>query len=248
MSVEKENMLFGVGELYVANVRVGNLKEATLLYTKTLVDAKPGDMINIVRRDVLRETAVLSGVLCDIDIKRIPMLLGLTMSTTQLTATTTLRIVQELTLGASVTTWKTLAETAVSQTNVLVQSLDYQSNYVSGTDYSVTTSTGQKTKLKPKSASFKSKTVLVTYDYADVSALRVNIGGKTSHEEKPIKFVHTMSNGKRIQIYIPKAQMTGEFSFPLKEETHATFPISFTAIGDATAAKGQRLFKIIKER
>jgi hypothetical protein len=57
-----------------------------------------------------------------------------------------------------------------------------------------------------------------------------------------------MSNGKKLQITIPKAQMTGEFNLPFDEASHSTVPVSFTAIGDYTLAKGQRLFTIIKER
>ena len=198
MSVQKENMLFGSGELYIANIRLGNLKNANFIYTKEFVEAKPGDGINIVRRDLTKETAVLSGTLCDIDISRIPMLMGLTMSTSQLTGTTTLRITEEIQLGASTTTWKTLAEHAVSTTNPMVYSLDYQTKSLDGTDYSLTTSGTLRTKVKAKSATFKSKYVLVVYDYADKSALHAHVGGKTTNEELKLKFVHTMSNGKRL--------------------------------------------------
>ncbi len=248
MSVQKENMLLGAGELYIANIRIGNLKDAAFVYTKEFVEAKPGNGINIVRRDITKESAVLTGTLCDIDIERVPMLMGLTMSTTQLTGTTTLRITEEIQLGASTTTWKTLAEHAVSVTNPMVYSLDYQSKYLDGTDYSLTTSSTLKTKLKPKSTTFKSKYLLVVYDYADKSALHAHVGGKTTHEELKLKFVHTMSNGKRLQITIPKAQLTSEFNLPFSEDAHSTLPVSFTAIGDYTLAKGQRLFTIIKER
>lgn len=248
MTIQKENMLFGAGELYVANVRVGNLKNATFAYSKDFVEAKPGDGINIVRRDITKETAVLTGTLCDIDISKIPMLTGITMSTTQLTGTTTLRIVEELQLGASITTWKTLAERARSTTNPMVYSQDYQTKYVKGTDFSLTSSGTLRTKLKPKSTTFKSKYLLVVYDYADKSALRVLVGGKTTHEELRLKFVHTMSNGKRLQITIPKAQMTSDLNLPFNADSHSAFNISFTAIGDYTLARGQRLFTIIKER
>ena len=81
-----------------------------------------------------------------------------------------------------------------------------------------------------------------------ISALRANVGGKTTHEEKKLKFVHKMSNGKHIQITIPKAQMTGEFNIPFSEEAYTEIPVSFTAIGDVTLAKGTQLFKIVKER
>jgi len=247
MSVQKENMLFGVGELYLGNVRIGNLKDASFAYTKEFVEAKPGDGVNIVRRDLTKESAILTGTLCDIAIERIPMLMGLTMSTTQLTGTTTLRVVEELQLGASTTTWKTLAEHAVSTTNPVIYSLDYQSKYLDGTDFSLTTSGTLRTKIKAKSTTFKSKYVLVVYDYADKSALHAHVGGKLTHEELKLKFVHTMSNGKKLQITIPKAQLTGEFSMPFKEDAHMTIPVSFTAVGDYTLAKGQRLFTIIKE-
>lgn len=248
MSIQKENMLFGAGELYIANIRIGNLKNATFAYSKDFVEAKPGDGINIARRDITKEMAILTGTLCDIDIARIPMLMGLTMSTNQLTGTTTLRITEEIQLGASTTTWKTLAEHAVSITNPMVYSLDYQTKYLDGTDYSLTTSGTLRTKIKPKSTTFKSKYLLTVYDYADKSALHVHVGGKTTHEELKLKFVHTMSNGKRLQITMPKAQMTSDLNLPFNADSHSTFNISFTTIGDYTLPKGQRLFMIVKER
>jgi len=248
MSVQKENMLFGTGELYIQNVRVGNFKNVNFTYTKEFVEAKPGDGINLARRDLLKETCLLTGNLCDIDITRIPMLMGLTMSTSQLTGTTTLRIAEEVLLGASTATAKTLSEAAVSTTNVKVYSLDYQTEYIKNTDYTLTTTVAAHTKLFPKSATFKSKYVLAVYDYTDASALNVDVGGKTTHEEMKLKFVHKMSNGKRIQITIPKAQMTSEFSIPFNEDSHSVIPVSFTGIGDYTLAKGQRLFTIVRER
>lgn len=246
MSVEKENMLFGAGEIYLNNVRIGNLKNVNFIYTKEIVDAYPGDGVNVVRRDITREMAVISGTLCDIDITRLPMLMGLTMSTSQLTETTTLRIVDEITFPATSATQVSLSKALVSTTNPKVWSPDYKTFYTCSQAYTIT-NTGTEGKLKFKTATLANDTVLVAYDYVDVSALRINVGGKTTHEEPSLKFVHTLSDGKRLQINMPKAQMTSELNIPFDTESHASVPVSFTCIGDYTKAKGTRLFKIIKE-
>jgi hypothetical protein len=88
----------------------------------------------------------------------------------------------------------------------------------------------------------------VTYDYHDPSALVTKIGGKVTHEELKVKFVHRKSDGKRFQVTIPKAQITGELSLAFAEDKHTEIPVSFTAIGDYTVAKGLRLFSMIQER
>ena len=251
MSVDKNEMIFGVGELYIDDVRIGNLKNANFVYTKNFAEGKPGDGTVIVRRDIISEMAVITGTLCDFDIARLPILMGLTMSTTQLTNTTTLRVVEEFS-NLSVSTGKTLADQPVSTTNVKVWTPDYKTEYVNGTDYTITLAFGGTVSCqvfsKGASVTMAANGALVEYDYADVSALRVQVGGKTSHEELKLKFVHKLADGKRVQITIPKAQMTSEFTLPFNEDAYSEIPVSFTAVGDVSLAKGARLFTLIKER
>lgn len=248
MSVDKNEMMFAVGELYIDDVRVGNLKNATFTYTKEFVDGKPGDGINIVRRDMTGEMATMVGTLCDFNIARLLPILGLTMSTSQLTNTTTLRVVEDKVVPGITTSSPTImSEVPVSTTNVKVFSPDYKTEYVRSSDYTLTLSGGAEFNIWGKSATFVNKAVLVEYDYADASALNMDIGGKLTHEEKKLKFVHKLADGKHVQITIPKAQMTSEFSLPFQEEGYVEVPISFTAIGDVSQAKGKRLLSITKE-
>ncbi len=253
MSVDKNEMLFEVGDLYINDVRIGNLKNATFTYTKEFQDGKPGDGINIVRRDMTGEMATIAGTLCDFNIARLLPIFGVTTSVSQLTNTTTLRVVEEFGAGdLSVSAGKTLAEQPVSITNVKVWTPDYKTEYTQATAYTMTLNFAGSLSCqifsKGASTTMAANGALVEYDYIDASALNVDIGGKTTHEEKKLKFVHKMADGKHVQITIPKAQMTGEISLPFLEEGYLEIPVSFTAVGDMSKAKGKRLVSITKER
>jgi len=249
-SIDKNEMMIGVGELYIDDVRLGNLKNATFTYTKTFAEGKPGDMTIKVRRDMLTEDATLTGTLCDFNIERLFPILGITQTTSGLTNTSTLKIAEDKTMPGTVSSALTITNVAPTTASVQLYSADYKTKYARSTAYTITLSGGAQMNIwaKTASATLKNAGVIVEYDYADVSALTVKVGGKTTHEEKKLKFVHKLANGKHVQIVIAKAQMTGEFSIPWSEDAYSEIPISFTAIGDASAAVGTRLFQIIKER
>ena len=249
MSAERANMFIKAGKIFIDDVSVGNFKDMTINYAVTYADAKPGTEPNKIAKDIIMEEVTCEGTLCDLEIKRLGAILGVTTSVTGLTATTTLRIWEDTSLGSSISNVLTLAETAVSTTNVKIFTSDNQTELTKGTDYTLTTTAATPTKVWPKSSSMRNKAVVIEYDYADQSALRINIGGQYDRESHKLKFVYQdESTGKHFQVTILKAYATGGLNFTIPEEDYATIPVSFEGVADMTKARGQRLLTIVKER
>src|SRR3990167_6457110 len=240
MSVEPVNLLLGTGELFFKRksdtsgkyLQVGTLKgNVTFTYTMNTAEQKPGNRLTVVRRDKIAEMATLSAEIVDFKIQNLIAAMGLSISTTQLTQTLTLRNYEEIAFG-SITTTKTLAETAVSTTSVVVHSLDRSSKKVKGTDFTVLSTT----KVKPIVAGSANRSLFVAYDFKDASATRVRVGDKLKLEEVDLKFTHKLSNGKAITIEIPIATITGGLTLPFNETSYTTYNMTFSALGDTTAA------------
>lgn len=255
MGAETVNMLLGTGELFFKRVgdasgkymQVGCLKgNVTFDYEFDTIAATPGDMITEARRDKISERCRLKATICDFKIPQLIASMGQSISTTQLTQTTTLRVWEKLTLKATSGTNATLSRTPVSATSVVVQSLDRQTKYVNGTSYSITSTDAAL--LKPKCATLANAVVLVSFDYADASATRIKVGDKTTLQIVDLKFTHKLSNGKFITIEIPRATVMGGISIPFNENSdYTTYDITFEGLGSTTATSGESLFKIIRE-
>lgn len=249
--VEPVNLLLGHGELFFKRVddtsgkyvRVGNLKgPVTFNYEMETAEQQPGNRLTVARRDKISEKATLSGQLADFKVSQLIASLGLSISTTQLTLTSTFRAFQEIDFGSTTST-KSIANTAVSMTSVVITSGDNSKNYVSGTDYTMP-NTDQ---IKPITTTFANQMNLVAYDSADTASKIVQVGDKTVLQVVALKFTHRLSDGKFITIEIPRATVMGGLEIPFGDQEHTMFGISFQALGDTTAAPGKSLFKIIRE-
>jgi hypothetical protein len=252
MSVETNNLLLGAGELYIKKegaassqyVHVGNLKgNVQAVHEITTVEQKPGNRLAAVRRDKTEEKLTLKAQVCDLKIAQLIHALGQSLSSTQITGTSTLRCFEEITFG-SISTSKSLLNVAVSLTNVQVYSLDRATKYARGTAFTVASGKG---KLKPLSASFANKTHFVSYDSADTAATRVRVGDSLVLQVVSLKFVHKMANKKFITLTIPRATIHGGLTIPFHEKEYTAYDIQFMALGDTTKAAGQSLFSIIRE-
>lgn len=251
MSVQTVNLLLGPGELFMKPetaasgkyVRVGNLKGAvSFSYEVGTVEQQPGNRLTVVRRDKISERAALKASIADFKIPQLISSLGLTLSTTQLTLTTTFRAWEEILFG-STTTVKTLGNSAVSMTSVVVTSVDQQTTYVrGGTGWTMTSVS----KIKPGSAS-KNLAVMVAYDSKDTAALAVRVGDKLNLQVVDLKFTHRQSDGKFITIEIPRATIIGGLTVPFSNADYTTYDVTFAALGSTTALPGRSLFTVIRE-
>ena len=252
MSVQPVNLLLGLGELFFKRdtdvsskyMLVGTLKgNVTFSYEMGTAEQKPGNRLTVARRDKVSERATLSAQICDFKIPSLIAALGLSISTTQITATSTLRVYEDLAFG-SITTTKTLGLVAVSTTSVVVTSLDRSTKYVKGTDFTVPSTS----KIKPILAGFANKSNFLAYDVKKTSATVMRIGDKFKLQVVDLKYTTKLSNGKYITIEIPLATITGGLTLPFGETDYTVYNLTFAALGDTTAAAGRSLFNIIRQQ
>jgi len=216
---------------------------ATGDFTKEEIEQKPGDMLVATRRDKVEEKAQLKCRVVDFRIDQMINALGLSISRTQLTLTSSIRIMQEITF-TSTTNTMTLSRTAKSKTSVDITSLDRQTDYVQGTDYTMPTTRG----IKPVVAGFANKTQRVAYTMLRTNARAIRLGGNEILQNVSIMYVHSKSNKKKVAIQFPIATVIGDVSFEFKEKDYTMPEITFAALGDPTVAKGRQLLRIVEEQ
>ena len=252
MSVQTVNLPLGVGRIFVKRTSdadgkyrlLGTLKgEATFTYTKEEVEQKAGDVLGAVRRDVVDEMAQIKGTITDLRHDQLIFALGVSISTTQLTATQSIRLTQEIATPASTTTTKSLSRTAKSMTSVQFVSLDRSTSFVRGTDYTLPTTK----KFKAISAAFKNKTVRAFYTKLFTTAQRLRMGDQAALQQVSIMYVHHTSDSKAMAITFHIATISGDLALAFKEKEYTTYDVLFKALADPTKAKGNKLFQISRE-
>lgn len=251
MSVQAVNQLLGPGSIYVKRATdadgkyrlLGTAKEASFVVTKEEVEQKPGDMLTAVRRDKVEEKAQLKCRVVDFRLDQMIHALGLSISRTQLTLTSSIRIMQEVTMG-SITATKTLSRTAKSLTSIQCTSMDRSTDFVRATDFTVPSTKS----IAPILAGFANQTVRVFMTMLRTSAKAIRIGGNTTLQNVSIMYVHKKSNKKMVAIQFPIATCVGEVSFEFKEKDYTMPEITFAALADPTQASGRQLLRIIEEQ
>jgi len=251
MSVTKASLPLGLGNLYLkkngaadsAYALIGTLSgDVEFTYSPETVERKAGDVLGPVRRDVVDEHAMLKASVCDLKIAQLIAALGTSQSITGLTATRSQRIEQELNIGY-VSDTQTLSHTAVSITSVRVFKMDRSTEGAYGTDFTMATAYG----ITAKGATFLNIPVRVYYTWLNTSARRVRMGNQSVFQEVSLLFVHKKSDGKHIQIEIPKATIQGDLVIPWHEKDYTGYDITFGALVDTSKASGTGLFTITEE-
>ncbi|MBS3927801.1 MAG: hypothetical protein KGZ65_04335 [Sphingomonadales bacterium] len=249
--VETNNLLLGLGKLYLKREgdtdgkyrMVGALKDKVeFTYKQEIVKQKVGELMGAPRADRINEEAMLKAQICDFKIEQLIPLLGLTVSTTALTVTNSIRRVEEHITGISTTDTQTLSQTAKSKTSVHITSLDRATDYVQGTDFTMPTARG----IKPVTSAFRNLTVLAHYTSRRTTK-RVRIGDHKTLPVMSLMFTHKMKNGKMISLIIPRCHIEGDITIPWGEKEYTAYDISFSALADTTQPEGRRLFHIVKE-
>jgi len=252
MSAQPVNLALGVGSLYAKRENdadglyrlIGSLKgESTFTYAPEYAEQKPGDILTAIRRDIVEEKASMKCQVVDFRIDQLINVLGVSISRTAITSTTSIRIREEVLLGSTTTT-QSFSNTAKSTTSIHVTSLDRSTDYVNGTDY---TTPSTKT-IAAKLANPANTTVSIYLTKLFTTARRVRIGDKTPLQVLSLKFVHQLSNKKHIQIEFPRATINSDFVLPFKEKEYSMIDITFSALGDSTKPQGQKLFTISREQ
>lgn len=251
MAVQTVNLLLGPGELFFKRdtdssgkyMRVGNLRDGVeFSYTLNTVEQRPGNRLAVVRRDKIGEEVTLKAKVADFKISQLIAALGVTLSLTQITLTQTFRAWEEIAFG-SITTTKTLGNTVVSTTSIVVTSLDQQTKYVKGTDFTAPSTT----KIKPILAGFANRGNMVAYDSKDTAAQAMRVGDKLNLQQVALKFTHRQSNGKFVSLEIPKATILGGLNLGFNDQSYTMYDIMFKGLADPTKIPGRSLFNIVRE-
>jgi len=239
MGIEPTRMLLGLGDLYLNNTRVGNLKgDVVFTATKEIVNGEAGDSKGIVKRVPVGDSCVLTASICDFKLSQLKDALGIQEA---IATAATIRRNDLVTMGASASPVN-LPKTGITAATEKVYSADYSTIYASGTDYTTNPVAGTITPVTLVSGT----QYRVIYDYVDASASVFKVGGSDALVEVPLKFMHKR-NGKYVGITIHKASMTNEVALPFHEKDFTVYNVSFTGVLDTTRASGDQLYQVIEE-
>jgi len=240
---EPKRLLLGVGDLYINNIWVGALKGSTIFHYKpTVAEQQPGDVMAPVAARRTKEDVTIEVEICDFKVAQLRR--ALNTNTAVDSTAVTIRKREQLTLPSA--TAVTTAETMIAG-SLKVQKLDRSTVYVSGTDYTATT-----TLITRKSGAITAgQVVLAEYNFSDSGARSVLMGGElTAFNTFEADFVCRMEDGKLVQITLFKAYCTGDLNWAFNELTggkFTTYHSVYKGLVDLTKAAGSNLFRITEE-
>ena len=252
MSAEPVNLILGNGVLYAKReddadgfYRLsGSLKgETTFTHASEFVEQKPGDLLTAIRRDEVEQKASMKCQVVDFRIDQLINVLGLSISRTQITATASIRIAEEIVTGSQTAT-QSFSNTAKSTTSIHATTLDRKTDFINGTDYT----TPSTTTIAPLTAAFANTNIRLYFTKLFATARRIQFGDKTPLQVLSLKFVHQLSNKKHVQIEFPRATINSDIVIPFKEKEYTMLDVTFSALGDPNKPKGQKLYTIAREQ
>ncbi len=248
---ESKRLLLGVGDLYINDVFVGNLKgKVDMKLSRKYAYQRAGNNMADQKGEVTDEELTLEGEICDIKLSQLRRAFGIVQA---VDTTTSKHFIKRESVKLSGVVAATLAHspaTPVSGATVKVYSLDRKSAYTTGTHYTLS---GASLKRISGGAGFitTGQFVLAEYEWSNASGQSLQFGG----ESKPpatfqVDYVHIDSVGKAWQIRLFKAMTTTNFAMAFNEAqkgTFTTFNIMFKALVDTTKPEGQNLGEILEE-
>lgn len=242
---ENHRLLFGLCDLYIDDVFVGNLKEAvTVNITREYAEQKAGDNIAPQKAEVMSEEWSIEATVADFKLAQLRRALGINQAVAVESAEIRKREVLKLT-GTSLTS---PAETMISGGVVKVMKLDRSSTYVQGTDYTLS---GTPLDIARITNIGDGDFVILEYDFNDAGASRLKFGGEIqSVPTFQLDCVHRKSNGKLVQIRLYKAYANTDFSLAFNEKTSGDYNvhnITFKALVDVTKPNGQNMGEFVEE-
>ena len=241
---EPRRMPLGLGDLYLNNVFVGQLKgNVNLHIQEKYAYARPGNMIADVKADRIMEDMTLTAEVCELKFSQLRTAIGINQAETASASTTSIRKRQQITLVS--TTAVTTAATIIAGT-LKVLKLDRSTTYVSGTDYTATS-----TLITRKGSSITSgQNVFIEYN-AQPASRSVQVGGElTTPNTFDLLFTHELQDGKTVQVEMYKVMVNTDFQIAFHERSsgnYTTYNITFKALVDETRLEGNQLGQITEE-
>ena len=245
---EARRLILGLGDLFIANVFVGNLKgSVNFQATRNYAYQRPGNNVADVKGEIVSEEVILTAEICDFKLGQLRRALGINQAVDTVTAKN-LRKREVLQLTG--TTAKTLAETALSAGVVVLSKLDRSTVYVRSLDWTMSVANNHIARVAAGGI-VTLDYVIAEYDFSDVGANSLAFGSENSAPNTfEVKFTHDDSTGKLIQVTLFKAMVNNDLAMAFNERESGDFTvhnISFKALIDLTKPEGQNLFEIIQE-
>lgn len=241
---EAKRYLLGLGDLFINDEFVGNLKgTVTLAVTRDYAYQKAGNNIADQKAMVTKEEVSLEAEICDLKIDQVRKALGIYQASA--TGSKSLRNREVMTL---VGTTPMVPSHAIAG-QIKVSKLDRSVLYVSGVDY-IKNASGNIVRISGGTI-VPGQSVIVEYNFDNATAKYLNMGGETvSPPTFELKYTHKASDGKLWQITFYNAMANTEFEVAFNERESGDYTvhnISFKALVDTTKVEGQNLFEIIEE-
>ncbi len=246
---EPKRLLLGVGDLYINDIFVGNLKgKVEMKFTRKYAYQRAGNNMADQKGEVTDEDLTLEAEICDVKLSQLRRAFGIT---TAVNTTTAKAMIKRETVKLSGFVNTALSKTpaaGVSGALIKVYSLDRKTLYTSGTDYKQS-STG--IERLSGSAITAGQYVLAEYEWSNASGNSLQFGGESNPPATfRVDYVHLDSAGKAWQIRLFKAMTATNFAMAFTEAmkgTYTTYNILFKALVDTTKPEGQNLGEIIEE-
>jgi hypothetical protein len=246
---ESKRLLLGVGDLYINDVFVGNLKgKVEMKFTRKYAYQRAGNNIADQKAEVTDEELMLDAEVCDIKLSQLRRAFGINEA---LDTTTAKHMIKRESIKLSGTVAVTLAKTPatpVSGSTVKLSSLDRKTAYVTATAYTLS---GASLKRVSGGAIPTGSFVLAEYEWNNASGQSLQIGGESSPPPTfQLDYVHIDSAGKAWQIRLFKAMSITAFAMAFNEVqkgTYTTYAVQFKALVDTTKPEGKNLGEIIEE-
>ncbi len=245
---ESRRLLLGLGDLFIANTFVGNLKGAvTFQATRNYAYQRAGNNVADQKGEITSEEVILTAEICDFKFAQLRRALGIN----QAVDTTTAKLLRKReVLQLTGTTAKTLGETVNSAGSVVLSKLDRSTVYIRSADWTMSAALNHVTRVAA-GAITSLDFVITEYDFSDVGANSLKFGGESRAPNTfEVKFTHGDSTGKLIQITLFKAMVNTDLTTAFNERESGDFSvtnISFKGLVDLTKPEGTSLFELIQE-
>lgn len=241
---EARRYLLGVGDLFINDEFVGNLKgSVTMNVTREKAFQRAGNNIADQKAMVTKEDVTLEAEICDIKIDQLRRALGVLQASETGAKSVRNREVIALTGVTPVVPAKTIVD------GIKVSKLDRSIVYASGTDYTKNLS-GNIVRVSG-GAIATGQNVVLEYNFSSASAKYLRVGGETAEIPSfELKYTHKDSSGKLWQITLFKAISNTEFEIAFNERESGDYTvhnIAFKALVDITKPEGVNLFEVIEE-
>jgi len=240
-------LLLGVGDLYIDDVFVGNLKgTVNLTVTRNYAYQRPGNNVADIKGEVTSEEVMMNAEICDLKVEQLRRAFGIDEAIASEAKAIRKREILKLT-GTDATA---LGENPTYGT-IKVASMDRETDYASGADYELSGTPIGGIKRGAASTIGDGAYVAVEYDFSDAQAKAVIVGGETKTPNTfRVDYTHLDSDGKTWQVTFYKAMVNTDFAMAFNERESGDYTIhniSFKALVDTTKPEGQNLYEIIQE-